>query len=137
MNIIEIMISIMLFAPPVYGIYLIVKGILYYKFAEEREATVAEISDLKGARNGIVTYNISVDIEDDGEIFNIPMEVGFGVKRIEYALKKGDKITVWYLKKYKRCIAGRSDLIRVGLGIIAIVVIFVFCLVFSLFAIKH
>lgn len=115
------------------SIYLIVKGIVYYKSAEERDATVAEIYDLRGIICGLVYYSFSVDIEDDGEIFNIPVEQKLRIKRIEYALKKGDKVTVWYLKNSKKCILDRGQPIRFGLCIIAVLVV----LIFSFFAVKH
>lgn len=129
----ELFAGIVMIAPLVYSIYLIVKGILYYKSAEEREATVAEISDLEGTRNGGLYYSFSVDIEDDGEIFNIPVEQKLRIKRIEYALKKGDKVTVWYLKNSKKCILDRGHPIKFGLCIIAVLVV----LIFSFFAVKH
>lgn len=133
----ELFAGIVMIAPLVYSIYLIVKGILYYKSAEEREATVAEISDLEGTRNGGLYYSFSVDIEDDGEIFNIPVEQKLRIKRIEYALKKGDKITVWYLKKYKKCVGNRAALIISGIYLIAIVAAMVAVCLFSLFCVKH
>lgn len=124
---------IVLIAPLVYSIYLIVKGILYYRSAEEREATVAEIYDLRGGNHGLAYYSFSVDIEDGGEIFNIPVEQRLRIKRIEYALKKGDKVTVWYLKNSKKCILDRGHPIKFGLCIIAVLVV----LIFSFFAVKH
>lgn len=110
----------------VYSIYLIVKGIVYYKSAEERDATVAEIYDLRGIICGLVYYSFSVDIEDNGEIFNVPVEQRLSIKRIECALKKGDKITVWYLKNSKKCILDRGYPIKLGSCIIAALVVFVF-----------
>lgn len=136
-NVIEIFLCILLLVPLIYGIYLIIKGILYYKSAEEREATVAEISDLRGDRNGGAYYSVSVDIEDDGEIFNIPMEGSFHVKRMEHALKKGYKITVWYLKKYKRCVNDRCSLIKSGVYFIVMVVATLAICVFSLFFVNY
>ena len=117
----------------VYSIYLIVKGIVYYKSAEERDATVAEIYDLRGIICGLVYYSFSVDIEDNEEIFNVPVEQRLSIKRIECALKKGDKITVWYLKNSKKCILDRGQPIKFGLCIIAVLVV----LIFSFFAVKH
>lgn len=137
MNVIEIFLCILLFAPLIYGIYLIIKGIVYYRSAEQREATVAEISDLEGTRNGGVYYSFSVDIEDDGEIFTVPMEVSFRVKRMEYALKKGDKIKVWYLRKYQKCVGSRCALIISGVYLIVIVAAMVGSYLFLTFCVKH
>lgn len=137
MNVIEIFLCILLFATLIYGIYLIIKGIVYYRSAEQREATIAEISDLRGVRRGGVYYSFTVDIEDGGEIFNIPMETSFYIKRIEYALKKGDKIKVWYLKKYKKCVGNRGALIISGIYLIVIVAAMVAVCLFSLFCVKH
>lgn len=132
-NVIDMFLCILLFTPLIYGIYLIIKGIVYYRSAEQREATVADITDLESTRHGGVYYSFTVDIEDDGEIFNVPMEVSFHVKRIEHALKKGDKITVWYLKKYKKCVGNRGALIISGIYLIAIVAAMVAVCLFSLF----
>ena len=137
LNVMDLFICILLFTPLIYGIYLIIKGIVYYRSAEQREATVADITDLEGARNGDVYYSFSVDIEDDGEIFNVPMEVSFRVKRIEHALKKGDKITVWYLKKYKKCVGKRGTLIMSGVYLVALVAIVVAICVFSILFVQY
>lgn len=110
----------------VYSIYLIVKGIVYFRSAEERYATVAEIYDLRGIICSLVYCSFSVDIEDNGEIFNVPVEQRLSIKRIECALKKGDKITVWYLKNSKKCIFDRGYPIKLGSCIIAALVVFVF-----------
>lgn len=117
----------------IYGIFNIVKGIMYYNSAEEMEATVVESYDFANARNALMSYKLSVEIEDNGEVITLPVENLFFLKQIEHIIKKGDKIMVWYIRKSKRCIADRSQPIKWGFMCIAIVVV----LVFSLFAIKH
>lgn len=132
MNVIEILICIILLMTLIYGIYLIVNGVIYYKSAEEREATVVDSQVLPGDNYGRVYYNLMVDIEDSGEIFTIPAEGRLRLKNIEHALKKDDKITVWYLKNSKKCVCDRSTLIKSGVRFIAAVALIVILIIFML-----
>lgn len=110
------------FVPFFYGIYLIVKGIMYFKSAEELEATVINRHIAPADNYGRVYYGLLVDVEDNGEIFTVLVEDCFRLKNFEHALKNGDKITVWYLKKSQKCIFDRSHPIKRGLIIIAVFV---------------
>lgn len=137
MNVIEMFICIILLVTLIYGIYLIVNWVIYYKSAEEREATVVDSQVLPGDNYGRVYYNLMVDIEDSGEIFTVPAEGRLRLKYIEHALKNGDKITVWYLKKYKRCVNDRCSLIKGGVYFIVMVIATVGISVFSLFFVNY
>lgn len=114
----------------IYGIYLIVKGIIYYRSAEEREAMVVYSQVLNGDNYGRAYYSLTVDIEDNDEIFTVPVEGRLRLKNIEHTLKKGDKITVWYLKNSKKCVCDKSKLIKSGAGFIAAAVLMVMLIIF-------
>lgn len=105
-----------------FGIFNIIKGIVYFKSAEKVEVTVINSHIAPADNYGRVYYDLLVDVEDNGEIFTVPVEDRFRLKNFEHALKKGDKITVWYLKNSKKCIFDRSYPIKRGLIIIAVIV---------------
>lgn len=114
----------------IYGIYLIVKGIIYYRSAEEREATVVDSQVLNGDNYGRAYYSLTVDIEDNGGIFTVPVEGRLRLTNIEHALKKGDKITVWYLKNSQKCVCDKSKFIKRGTGFIAAALLMVMLIIF-------
>lgn len=103
-------IHIILYFFPILGVYHIVKGILYYIFAEGKIAIVAK-KYVKSDFNSLC--KISVNIEDQGEIITVPMVT-------DKDIEAGDEIMVWYLKKFKRCICDRKQPIKDGLIIIAL-----------------
>lgn len=106
-------IYVVLYFLPILGIYNIVKGILYYIFAEGKIAIVAK-KYVKSDFNSLC--KISVNIEDRGEIITVPMVT-------DKDIEAGDEIMVWYLKKFKRCICDRKQPIKDGLIIIGLVVL--------------
>lgn len=65
------------------------------------------------------------------------MDAAFYIKRMEYALKEGDKVTVWYLKKYKECVNNRASLIISGVYLISLTAIMVGIYLFLTFCVKH
>ena len=115
----------------IYGIYVIVKGIIYYISAEEREATVVYSQVLNGDNYGRAYYSLTVDIEDNGVIFTVPVEGRLRLKNIEHALKKGDKITVWYLKNSKKCVCDKNKFIKSGAGFITAAILMIMLIIFS------
>ncbi len=129
-----------LFAFLVRGIYLVVKGVVYYKSsAQVQGITVSaeppeEIPDT--ARDEERDKNeprkppkINIEFEYNGERINAEPEENFAVKRIG-VLEPGQEITVWYCRQFRKCTADRKGII-IG-GISMIVSVLVLCIIIAI-----
>ncbi|MDE7288672.1 MAG: hypothetical protein K2N71_04085, partial [Oscillospiraceae bacterium] len=66
------------------------------------------------------SYYISVELSDLGEKRVVPVDEAFPV-RLDGNMEIGDKIIVWYLKKFKVCAYDRSKSIKEGLEIVLVI----------------
>ena len=99
-----------------------VKSILLYISAKETEATVVERLE---CRKG--WYKIFVEIEDNGEK-RVIKSADYLRMHLDDNLKIGDKIVLWYSKKFRICACDRSQNLMYGLLILILYAPFVLLL---------
>lgn len=100
----------------------VVKSILLYISAKETEATVMERrEDMRG------WYKIFVEIEDNGEK-RVIKSADYLRMHLDNNLKIGDKIIIWYSKKFRICACDRSQNLMYGLLILILYAPFVLLL---------
>lgn len=105
------------------GIFWIIQSILLYISAKETEATVVErCEDRKG------WYKIFVEIEDNGEKRVIKC-ADYLRMHLDNNLKIGDKIIIWYSKKFRICACDRSQNLIFGLLALIIYAPLIACIV--------
>ncbi|MDE5576778.1 MAG: hypothetical protein K2J11_05275 [Oscillospiraceae bacterium] len=109
----EIILMIFIFAVEVVmfflGVFWVIKSILLYISAKETEATVVKRrEDRKG------WYKIFVEIEDNGEK-RVIKSADYLRVHLDNNLKIGDKIIIWYSKKFRICACNRSQNLKFGL----------------------
>ena len=95
------------------GVFWIFESIMLYASAKETKAIVVDRHE-NGRR-----YKISVEIEEHGKKL-VFKSVDYLRIRLDDNLKIGDKIVVWYSKKFKLCACSRSNNLMYGLLILLI-----------------
>ena len=91
------------------GVFWIIESILLYVSAKETEATVVKRrEDRKG------WYKIFVEIEDNGEK-RVIKSADYLRMHLDNNLKIGEKIIIWYSKKFRICACSRSQNLKFGL----------------------
>lgn len=91
------------------GVFWVIKSILLYISAKETEAIVVKRrEDRKG------WYKIFVEIEDNGEK-RVIKSADYLRMHLDNNLKIGDKIIIWYSKKFRICACDRSQNLKFGL----------------------
>ncbi|MDE7233537.1 MAG: DUF3592 domain-containing protein [Ruminiclostridium sp.] len=91
------------------GVFWVIKSILLYISAKETEATV-----VKRREDGKGLYKIFVEIEDNGEK-HVIKGADYLRMSLDDNLKIGDKIIIWYSKKFRICACDRSQNFKFGL----------------------
>lgn len=91
------------------GVFWVIKSILLYISAKETEAIVVKrCEDRKG------WYKIFIEIEDNGEK-RVIKSADYLRMHLDNNLKIGDKIIIWYSKKFRICACDRSQNLKFGL----------------------
>ena len=105
------------------GVFWVIKSILLYISAKETEAIVVERrEDRKG------WYKIFVEIEDNGEK-RVIKSADYLRMHLDNNLKIGDKIIIWYSKKFRICACDRSQNLKFGLLALIIYAPLIACMV--------